>query len=240
MRTVIYFMAAVLALTLLAACHPDTQSARLMRQAEPTMNMRSDSICPTDTLYTIDAMVEKLLKENQKLRQLYGVPLALVILTIAISFAAYHQYNGRKKTQMVARLRELELIYAEQQQHEALLSEEKQQRIAAFRQSTIYNKFHEAASGMPAKIDESDWQTLMAETDRCYNGFSNRLRAIHPVSQIELKISLLIKINVNVTGIALLTGRSKSAIVSARKSLLKKVTSETGKPEDLDNFLRSL
>ena len=60
------------------------------------------------------------------------------------------------------------------------------------------------------------------------------------MSDIELQICLLLKANISTTGIAQLTGRSKSAIVSARKKLYEKVHNEKGKPEQWDAFIVSL
>lgn len=119
-------------------------------------------------------------------------------------------------------------------------ADQKEQSLAeiAFHQSEIYNKFHDAANGN-GTLTSQDWEILRIKVDRCYKDFTARLRALHPISEIEMKISLLLKIGISVTGISLLTGRTKSAIVSARKKLYKKTHGEVEKPEQWDKFILS-
>lgn len=119
-------------------------------------------------------------------------------------------------------------------------ADQKEQSLAeiAFHQSEIYNKFHDAANGT-GTLTSQDWEILRIKVDRCYKDFTARLRALHPISDMEMKISLLLKIGISVTGISLLTGRSKSAIVSARKKLYKKTHGEVEKPEQWDKFILS-
>lgn len=109
----------------------------------------------------------------------------------------------------------------------------------AFKKSDIYNRFHEVIGDSNIKITKEEWQDLQLQIDHCYKDFTRRLRALYPISEIELRICLLLKINITTTGIAQLTGRSKSAIVSARKKLYEKVCNESGKPEQWDAFIAS-
>ncbi|MDE5711149.1 MAG: tetratricopeptide repeat protein [Bacteroides sp.] len=120
-------------------------------------------------------------------------------------------------------------------------ADQKEQALAeiAFRQSEIYSKFIDAANNDKI-VNSQDWEVLRIEINRYYKDFTARLQAIYPVSDIEMKICLLLKIGINVTGIATLTGRSKSAIVSARKKLYEKTHGETGKPEQWDKIIQSL
>ncbi len=121
-------------------------------------------------------------------------------------------------------------------------TERKEQTLAdtALRQSAIYVKFISAASETCPKLTYSDWEALRLEIDCCYANFINHLYSYYSFSEIELNICLLLKIGINVTGIARLTNRSKSAIVSARKSMYRKVYHAEGKPEQWDAFIRSL
>lgn len=120
-------------------------------------------------------------------------------------------------------------------------ADQEEQALAeiAFHQSDIYNKFRDAVNGNKT-VETKDWEILRIKIDRCYKDFTARLQAIYPVTDIEMKICLLLKIKISVTGISLLTGRSKSAIVSARKKLYEKTHGETGKPEQWDTFILSL
>ena len=115
--------------------------------------------------------------------------------------------------------------------------EERELSENLFRRSEIYSKFHEAAGNEEIKLSPQDWETLRMKIDECYKGFTLCLRSIYSISDMELKICLLLKIGVGVTGIALLCGRTKSAIVSARKRLYEKFFAQKGRPEDWDEFI---
>lgn len=118
-------------------------------------------------------------------------------------------------------------------------TDRKEQEIAeiAFKQSSIYNRFHKAINDTKIKITSENWDALQSQIDNCYKDFTTRLRALYPISEIELQICLLLKANITTTGIAQLTGRSKSAIVSARKKLYEKIHNQSGKPEEWDAFI---
>ncbi len=120
-------------------------------------------------------------------------------------------------------------------------ADRKEQELATvkFKQSEIYAKFHRAAYEHSVKIiEEQDWELLREELDICYKNFTSRLNAlVGPLSCINLRICLLIKAGIYMTGISLLVGREKSTIVSARKKLYKKMTGEDGKPEQWDKFI---
>lgn len=120
-------------------------------------------------------------------------------------------------------------------------ADQEEQSLAeiAFHQSDIYSKFHDAANGK-GTLNTKDWELLHFKVDSCYKGFTSRLRAIYPVSDMEMKVCLLLKININVTGISLLVGRTKPAIVSIRKKLYEKTHGEAGKAEQWDEFILSL
>lgn len=115
---------------------------------------------------------------------------------------------------------------------------EQETAIIAFRQSDIYLKFHQAHD--IGEIKAEDWQELQTNIDATFKKFSARLYSLYPLSAIELKICLLIKADINTSNIALLTGRTKSAITSARKKLYEKIYGKKESPEKWDQFIQSL
>lgn len=121
-------------------------------------------------------------------------------------------------------------------------AEQREQNLAenSLRQSPIYKFFQQAAMSNSAKISPEDWQALQDIIDNTYKNFTSRLYSIYTFSEIEFRICFLIKINISVSGIALLTGRSKSAIVSARKRMYAKVFQQPGTTEEWDTFIQSL
>lgn len=115
------------------------------------------------------------------------------------------------------------------------------------KQSDIYRKFHsvqkegeeEKEEEKKIKISSSDWQELNKAIDEAYNQFSQRLQELYPVTDIELKVCLLLKIGLSPLQIAIITIRSKQAISSIRKRLYKKLFNDDGNTEQLDSFIRN-
>lgn len=115
------------------------------------------------------------------------------------------------------------------------------------KQSDIYRKFHsvqkegeeEKEEEKKIKINSSDWQELNKAIDETYTQFSQRLQELYPVTDIELKVCLLLKIGLSPQQIAIITIRSKQAISSTRKRLYKKLFNDDGNTEQLDSFIRN-
>ena len=123
------------------------------------------------------------------------------------------------------------------------------QAEAKLKQSEIYKKFHSVLKGEEeekeeekeeeeVKINNTDWQTLNQAIDETYNQFSQRLQELYPITDIELKVCLLLKINLSPLQIATISTRSKQAISSIRKRLYKKFFNEEGSTEQWDNFIQ--
>lgn len=115
---------------------------------------------------------------------------------------------------------------------------EQEKAIIAFRESNIYLKFHLAHDY--TELNEEDWKELQRSIDATFKKFSSRLYSLYPLSEIEFKICLLIKIGISVTNIALLTGRTKPTITSARRKMYEKVYKKKEAPEMWDQFILSL
>lgn len=113
-------------------------------------------------------------------------------------------------------------------------------KVSALKQTEIYKKFHDAVCNDAKGIDLKDWEILCSKLDTCYTNFTGKLRSIHPISDIDMKICILLKIDITVTGISIILNRSKSAIVSARKKMYYNVYGKVGKPEQWDNFIAQL
>lgn len=115
------------------------------------------------------------------------------------------------------------------------------------KQSDIYKKFlsvqkegeEEKEEGKKIRISNSDWQELNKAIDEAYNQFSQRLQELYPVTDIELKVCLLLKIGLSPLQIAIITIRSKQAISSIRKRLYKKLFNDDGNTDQLDSFIRN-
>lgn len=110
-----------------------------------------------------------------------------------------------------------------------------QEAVKAFQTSAIYIKFHETDD----KILEEDWSELISAIDNTYRNFTQRLKDLYPMNEVELQVCLLLKIDMPFKRIALLVLRSKQAVTSIRKRLYKKVFGREGAPDDWDRFIRN-
>lgn len=112
----------------------------------------------------------------------------------------------------------------------------------ALRKSKIYQLFHQAVQyGDISLITEEEWKTLRRMIDTTYPYFTGRLYALCPqISEQELSICYLVKIQIPVKGIAQLLNRTTSAITNCRIRLYKKIHGIEGKAENLDKFIVDL
>lgn len=110
-----------------------------------------------------------------------------------------------------------------------------QEAVKAFQTSAIYIKFHETDD----KILEEDWSELISAIDNTYRHFTQRLKDLYPMNEVELQVCLLLKIDMPFKRIAQLVLRSKQAVTSIRKRLYKKVFGREGTPDDWDRFIRN-
>ena len=117
-----------------------------------------------------------------------------------------------------------------------LLRSERVMLCESLCRSSLYVKFH--TSG--ARITAEDWTSLRTELDRIYD-LTSRLYEICPqVSDMELRICYLIKIQVKVRDMAAILNRSVSGVSSTRNRLYTKLTGDKGSPEKLDQLILDL
>lgn len=132
----------------------------------------------------------------------------------------------RQKQIMLCINRQTELHLDEQEQAEADLFN-----------SEIYTRFKKEVM---VKKTNNDWHALQEAIDRTYKGFTANLCKLHNLSDYELKVCLLIKINVQPQDMAKLTNHTKESITATRRRLYEKVFHEKGSPKLWDEFIHSL
>lgn len=162
---------------------------------------------------------------------------------------AYIEENRKYIEQLTQKLQEAQKFKSQLEQ-ELLIAQkcaieksneliEAQQKLAeravrVLKFSEIYNKFHDSHS----KLSTEDWNTLIYSIDETYSQFTQRLKEIYPIKEIELQICLLIKIEIPLGQISQIIVRSKQAVTSIRNRLYKKFFKEEGSPEEWDKFIR--
>lgn len=112
--------------------------------------------------------------------------------------------------------------------------------VLRLQRSAIYAFFHRATHE-DAKITSENWQELQVAIDVAYNGFTGRLYSLCPnLSEMELHICWLVKIQLTPKDMAQIVGRSQSAVSMARTRLYKKIHQEEGTTSDFDKFIADL
>ncbi len=121
------------------------------------------------------------------------------------------------------------------------IRDEKSLQENSLKQSDIYLLFHKQAAQDEPKVSDEEWRKLQKAIDQAYNDFTNRLYKLYPqISQHELRICYLIKIQIPVKEIAKTLLRSASAISNSRVRLYKKLHGKEGKAEEFDRFILDL
>jgi len=106
------------------------------------------------------------------------------------------------------------------------------------RKSEIFRKFHTDGG---IKATESDWKQLISLIDRTFPRFSKQLNSLLPkISDVELKVCCLVKIEVPATDIATIINRSRQSVTMIRKRLYNKIYGENGSTKDFDDFIIDL
>ena len=112
--------------------------------------------------------------------------------------------------------------------------------VSQLHRSSVYAFFHKAAHE-EVRITAENWQELRAAIDAAYDDFTGRLYSLCPnLSEMELHICWLVKIQLSPKDIAQVVGRSQSAVSMARTRLYKKIHQKEGTTSDFDKFIADL
>ncbi len=109
----------------------------------------------------------------------------------------------------------------------------------AMQESSTYKKLKgKLVTGK--SVSDNEWAELRNVIDIHYDDFTRRITEIHRVSDFELRVCMLIKIDFKVKEIAMLTCHTPMAVTAARRRLCEKFFNEPGSPKRFDDFIRSL
>lgn len=151
------------------------------------------------------------------------------------------QTEGEKDTikkQLI--LSQKELLEASNQKAQKVQNEKDLLELS-LRKSDIYQLFHQAVHQDNRSITEESWKELQKIIDATYNRFTEQLYTLHPqISENELRICYLIKIQIPVKGIAKILLLTQGAISNSRARLYKKIHRAEGNGEMLDKFILDL
>ncbi len=204
---------------------------------------KSADIVKINSIYDYNAQ-QKLREESQRnSRNLLLTATGLLLVLLAGILYLRYRYRRRMadKERQIQNVRllldKVRAAHREKQEVERLQTE--QRATLDFRGTPLYQRFERAASDGSA-ISKQDWQALSEAIEDTSPGFLLKLRGLARLSEMELYISILVKLNFTASQIASILHRSPSAISAARRRLFEKVTGKNGSAGDWDKIIEQL
>lgn len=162
--------------------------------------------------------------------------LLLFCLLLMFAMIMMYFYMRRKQKMAVQKERRIRVIQEAHYRNAQLYEEGNQKKV---KQMELSRLFH-CARSEELKVTEEDWADLQKYISEQYPKLIPTLfEKVPKLTDIELRISMLVKINVSITDIAYLVNRTKQAITVCRARLYKKITGEDGTAEMFDNWTSS-
>lgn len=160
--------------------------------------------------------------------------IAFIVMVVVVALIAVSNHRAKQRLQL--QLQQIREEHDERPQpvRQAIVSME-----SAFFASDDYVALQRRmASGQLLK--EEEWTDIEAQAKKVYPGFTSHLRNLHPMSDLEYQVCLLIKLRIAPTDIAAVLARDVSTISTVRSRLYKKVFGKKGGAKEWDEFLLSI
>lgn len=106
-----------------------------------------------------------------------------------------------------------------------------------FQESSLFIKIKKHAGEENFHLSNEEWEKLTENLDMIYNNFTQRLYSLVQLSDIELKVCYLIKLEIAPVNIATMLYKSKAAISMLRQRLYEKLTHKKGTAKQFDEFI---
>lgn len=114
-----------------------------------------------------------------------------------------------------------------------------EEATATLKETAIYKKFNTAT--MKDLFHEEDWNILYRQIRAVYPDLLDKFHEICPTNELDFKISILLKLDIQPLQIAIDINRSKQWVTNKRKALAKKLSGNSNaKPVEWDNFIRNI
>lgn len=150
------------------------------------------------------------------------------LVTVVIAIVAYIFWRRNQKQ------KEIDLVQKKQ-----LWEEERLMMLKKLDQSPLRERIKQNAGKENFHLTENEWQQLATLIDNANNQFTNRLRTLYDgITEYDLRICYLIKLDVPSVAIGVMLYKSKAAIGMARMRLYEKLMGETGTAKQLNDFIK--
>lgn len=105
--------------------------------------------------------------------------------------------------------------------------------------SAIYKTISEKTK-IDSVLNESEWAQIELLVNDNYPNFKERLSDLYEFSTHEYHLCLLIKLELGLSQIGILTAHSKSSVTNSRSRLYRKCFGKEGSAKQWDDFIHSL
>lgn len=200
--------------------------------------MRNDEL-PANVVSEIEGEVEAALRPNRGGDTQYIMPASsanddnkgwiwiVVLVVVLLAGALYLLYKEKNKDKQP------------ETERDVVEMEEDEQENHAFIHSDYYLTLRRRlCEEPPLKPDE--WKELESQMRRAYPRFFRKLAGMCQLSEVELRVIMLIKLGIPPSAIAIHTCREYSSISSIRSRLYYKLFGKKGGAKDLDDFIINL
>lgn len=180
-------------------------------------------------------------KENARLKtegdkRLLGlVILSLFIMLISSLFYVYYRKHNFEQREQSRKMMELKHILDEN----ARSPRNHEDALSRIKETCTYMNFLEKTK-KDINLTDKEWLELEALINEYFTDFRIKLFRVVDLSDVEYRTCMLLKIGFPLSNIAEAIHRSPSALSMLRKRLYEKLFNKSGKPENLDAFVRSL
>jgi tetratricopeptide (TPR) repeat protein len=148
---------------------------------------------------------------------------------------------GRENEDMRAKIEEQQQLIISQDAIAKIENEQRKKTMENILKSDIYRKFSSFCNSQETiHPKDRDWDMLNEEINTKYPDFKERMNSLCRLNENEYHVCLLIKIHFPPNKIAQLTNHSTTSVSATRRRLYEKVFKAKGKPEDWDEFVRSI
>lgn len=196
-------------------------------------------IIKNETSNDLDYSCRYVFSNAERELKTYNHTLIYVLTSIILALLAILHYvrNLRKNKKRV----EQELLRIEQEQQamprpvrEAMDTVEEE-----FHNSDFYISLRKKMSN-GERLSQADWDGIDDRFKSIYPRFTSTLLSLHSMSQVEMQVCHLLKLNASPSEIANVLCKDVSTISSIRSRLYMKVFGKKGSSKDWDEFIRSL
>ena len=190
--------------------------------------------------YNLREQENNRLKWENKQKQIHLVGALSSIIILFVCFLAYIQYSQKKQVQMKLQLEKLKQLEEKQETENFILKEKNIEKWKYFQSTEICQYFFQCIEQKTYHIADEKWKELENILNITYDQFTEKLQDIHRLSIYEMRLCMLLKMNISPKDMAILTNHSKESVTSTRRRMYKKFFGVKGCPQDWDKFIKTL